>query len=204
MKKLIIIIIVLIILISIYFLIFRKGGVDIKNYPSGGSTIVAFGDSLTQGVGASKGSDLPSLLSVRIGEPIINMGISGNTSADGLARVEEVIAQDPKIVIVLFGGNDFLRKVPIDETFSNIENIVSRVQDSGAVVVLVGIRGGALSDPYQERFEDIAKRRGALYVPDIMSSIIINRNLMSDAIHPNNTGYQKIADKIYPVLKKAL
>lgn len=203
MHKRIIIGCILVLLIGILFFVFRKEK-PITNYPSNGTTIVALGDSLFAGIGATAGNDLPSLLEKLSGQEIINMGISGNTTAQGLARVEEVIEKNPKVVLVLLGGNDFLRKVPIDETFKNIDDIVTRIQSTGAVVVLLGVRGGLLSDPYEERFEEIAKNRGTLYVSDVLDGILTNRKYMSDAIHPNDAGYQKIADRVYLMLEKAL
>ena len=106
MQKVIIIIVVALLLIGALFFIFKKPP-TITNYPSQGKTIVAFGDSLVEGIGATMGNDFSSLLSKLIGEPIINMGVAGNTSNDGLLRVESVNAQDPKVVMVLFGGNDY-------------------------------------------------------------------------------------------------
>lgn len=187
----------------VLFFIFRKSP-DITNYPPEGKTIVAFGDSLVEGVGATAGNDFPSLLSKKSGVPIINMGTPGDTSAEGLARVEEVNKQDPKIVLVLLGGNDFLRKIPREETFKNVDDIVVKLQSEGAVVILLGIQGGILSDQYDEYFEKIAEERGALYVPNVLSGLFGHNEFMSDAIHPNNAGYEKIAEKIYPVLLKAL
>lgn len=203
MKKSIITILIIVALSLGAFFVFKKSP-HITNYPSKGTTIVALGDSLVQGVGATKENDFPAVLSKLIGEPIINMGISGNTSADGLARVGEVATQDPKIVLVLLGGNDYLRKVSIEQTFKNIDDIVLRLQSQGAVVVLLGVQGGILSDQYEKYFEEIAKNRGTLYVPNVLDGIIGRPNLMSDAIHPNDIGYKKIAEKIYPILKKAL
>lgn|SRR3989338_637692 len=202
MQKIIIIILAVVLVIGVLFFIFRKSP-TITNYPPQGKTIVAFGDSLVEGVGATAGNDFVSLLSYKIGEPIINMGVSGNTSVDGLARVEQVTAQDPKIVLVLFGGNDFLRKVPIEETFKNIDEIVAKLQSEGAVIILLGIKGGILGDQYAEHFEKIAENRGTLYVPNVLAGLIGNGKYMDDAIHPNDAGYEKIAEKIYPVLKKA-
>ena len=158
---------------------------------------------MVEGVGATAGNDFVSLLSKKIGEPIINMGVPGNTSADGLARVEEVTKENPKVVLVLFGGNDFLRKVPKKETFKNIDDIILRLQAGGAVVVILGIKGGILSDQYDEYFEDIAEKRNTLYVPNVLAGLLGHAEFMSDEIHPNDIGYKKIADKIYPILKKA-
>jgi lysophospholipase L1-like esterase len=203
MQKIIIIILSVLLVAGALFYFFKKSP-TITNYPSGGKTVVAFGDSLVEGVGATAGNDFPSLLSKMIGQPIVNMGVSGNTSADGLARVEEVNAQDPKVVLVLFGGNDFLRKVPIAETFKNIDEIVARLEAGGAVVVLLGVKGGILTDQYADHFEAIAKARGALYVPNVLAGLLGHNDLMSDGIHPNDAGYKKIADKIYPILKRGL
>lgn len=175
----------------------------IANYPSSGTSVVMFGDSFTVGVGSSEGNDIPSQLSKKIGEPVINMGVSGETSAQGLARVQSVIDVHPKVVLVLFGGNDFLHRVPVSETFKNIDAIVEALEKTGSVVVLLGIQGGFLSDPYQGEFEKVAKLRKTLYVKNVLRGIIGHSDLMSDEIHPNDKGYAIIVEKIYPVLKKA-
>lgn len=202
MQKITLIILGLVLVVSTLFFIFKKSP-TITNYPSRGTTIIAFGDSLVEGVGATTGNDFVSLLAQKISQPIINMGVAGNTTSDGLGRVEMINREDPKVVLLLLGGNDFLRKVPIEETFKNIDDIVVKIQSKGAVVVLLGIQGGILSDKYDEHFEDIAEKRGTLYVPNVLDGIIGHGELMDDAIHPNDKGYKKIADKIYPILKKA-
>ncbi len=176
----------------------------ITNYPSRGTSVIMFGDSLTKGVGATPGNDVPSLLTKETGTEIINMGVPGETSAQGLSRIMSVTEKNPKVVLVLFGGNDFLQGVSKAETFRNIDTIVTTLQGSVAVVVLLGIQGGLVSDPYKAEFQKIAKERGALYVPNILNGVFGHKDLMSgDNIHPNDAGYRKIVDKIYPVLKKA-
>jgi len=132
------------------------------------------------------------------------MGIAGNTTVDGLARVSAVKAQDPKIVLLLLGGNDFLRKIPLAETFKNLEEIILKLQAEGAVIVLLGVRGGILTDQYDTYFEKLAGKRGTFYVPNVLDGLITHSEFMDDGIHPNNLGYQKIAEKVFPVLKKAL
>ena len=202
-KNIFFIIILAVIIAGVLFFIFRKSPV-IKNYPPKGATVVAFGDSLTEGVGSTAGNDYPSVLSRLIGEPIINMGVSGNTSAQGLARIEDVISKDPKIVLVLFGGNDFLRRISTEETFKNIDSMVVQLQNSGALVVLLGVKGGIVLDGYEDYFEDIAKNRGALYVPNVLSGFFGKKEYMSDGIHPNDAGYRKIAEKVYSAMKDVL
>ncbi len=188
---------------STIILIFFKP-LKIKNHPSSGKRIVAFGDSLIKGIGATEECDFVTLLSEEIGEPIVNLGVPKNTSAQGLERIDGVIRQHPKVVLVLFGGNDYLQSVPIEETFKNIDTIVQKLQDVGAVVVLLGIQGGIVTDPYASHFKSIAKKRETLYVPSILDGLIGVEDLMSDDVHPNDKGYRIVADKIYPILEKAL
>lgn len=187
----------------LYFLF--TGGVnkDLAK-PTSGTTIVAFGDSLIAGVGATPGNDLASLLEIQIDEPIINLGVSGDTTVAALSRIDELLAQDPKIVIVLLGGNDYLRRVPIEDTFANLETIIQSVQRTGAVVVLLGVRGGVMRDEYKDAFEQLAKVNNVAYVDDVLSGLIGRAALMSDPIHPNDAGYQIIADRVSPVLLQIL
>jgi len=181
-----------------------SGPVAHTNVPSNGTTIVAFGDSLVAGVGATAGNDLVSQVAAAVGEPIVNLGNSGDTTRDALARIDTVLAQDPKVVLVLFGGNDFLQNIPETETFANLETIIKTIQGSGSAVLLLGVRGGVLRDNYKSEFADLAQTYGTAHVSDVLDGLITNPDLMSDRIHPNDTGYQLIADRITPVLTQLL
>jgi len=185
-----------------FYFIFKKG--EIINYPSNGSDIVAFGDSLVEGVGSTSEGDFVSLLSSKIGEPIINLGHSGDTTVDGLNRINELDNYKPKIVILLLGGNDYLKKVPAVDTFKNLATIVENIQSRGSIVLLLGIRGGILSDPFESEFIKLKDKYGVAFVPDVLSGLIGNIKYMSDPIHPNNMGYKMIADKVYPILSKLI
>lgn len=167
--------------------------------------IVALGDSLTVGMGATPGYDYVSVLSRRIGEPVINAGVNGDTAADALARLEgDVLSKNPRLVLVLLGGNDVLQRVLPEESLKNITEIVERIQDDGAVVILIGIRGGLLRDTFKEGFEHLASEKHAGYVPDILDDIWNKPSLMNDPIHPNDEGYALMAERIEPVLEKYL
>jgi len=204
MTKTITIIIICVALgIAAYFL-FRTKDPMITNFPPMQGPIVALGDSLVFGYGSSMNNDFVSVLEKETGREIINMGINGNTTADGLARIDTVIALKPSVVMVLLGGNDFLRKVPAAETFNNLDLIVQKLQVSGAVVVVLGIQGGVLNDPFAPQFENLAERHGAAYVPNVLAGMIGNQSLMSDAIHPNDAGYKRVAAKVLPVLNSVL
>jgi lysophospholipase L1-like esterase len=170
--------------------------------PTSGTTIVAFGDSLVTGHGATAGRDFVALLSERLGVPIVNAGRGGDTTESALRRLEsDVLARDPRIVIVLLGGNDILRRVPVERTFANLDAIVSRIRQRGAAVVLVGLSLGSVFDPYGSRYAQLAERTSAAYVPDILGDILQQPDRMADAIHPNDAGHRMMADRIEPVLR---
>ena len=183
-----------------YFL----GTHEVRNYPSSGTDIIAFGDSLVAGVGASPGRDFVSLLSKKIGQPIVNLGVSGDTTADGLARLSELDAYNPKVVIVLFGGNDYLRRVAQVQTFENLTEMVESIQAKGAIVLLLGVRGGLLNDHFDSEFKKLRNTHDTAYVPDVLDGLLGTQEYMSDEIHPNDAGYERIAERIYPVLAPPL
>jgi len=171
--------------------------------PASGTSIIAFGDSLVEGHGATPGNDFVSVLSRRIGVPIVNAGRGGDTTEAALARLDsDVLARDPRIVLVLLGGNDFLRRVPQDETFRNLGAIVERIRAKGAAVLLIGVEVGLIRDPYGAEYEALARRTSAGLVPDILDDIFNDRARMADSIHPNDIGYRIMADRIEPVLRE--
>ncbi len=170
--------------------------------PTAGEQIIVFGDSLVEGVGASPGRDFVSLLSSRLGVPIVNAGRRGDTTASALARLDvAVLAQRPRVVIVLLGGNDFLRRVPRETTFDNLRTIVGRIRERGAAVVLVGVKVDLLRDSYGAEYERLADEMSAVAVPDILEGILGRASRMSDNLHPNDRGYEIIADRLEPVLR---
>ena len=171
--------------------------------PTAGERIIAFGDSLVEGVGASPGRDLVSLLSRRIGLPIVNAGRSGDTTGAALTRLDEdVLSRSPRIVIVLLGGNDMLRRLPRARTFENLETIVTRIRDRGAAVILVSVEIGFGTGADGRAFEALAERTSSALVRDILDGILGRQALMSDGIHPNDRGYEIMADRLEPVLRK--
>lgn len=184
---------------GIFYFVLNKD--TYTNYPSNGTDIVAFGDSLIEGVGASsKDKNLVSELSRKIGKPIINLGVSGNTTADGLRRLDQLDKYKPKVVILLLGGNDYLRKVPKETTFNNLGKIIEDIHSRGAVVLLLGVRGGLLKDNFEEDFEIISSKYNTAFVSNVLSGLILDKKYMADEIHPNDAGYVKISERVLPVL----
>ncbi len=178
------------------------------NLDSAGTAIVAFGDSITYGYGVRPEEAYPALLSDMLGVDVHNMGRNGDTTASGLQRLDrDALELDPRLVIVELGGNDFLEKIPREETFRNLDRIVTRCIDAGAMVVLVHIQLGLFGDKYLDGYEAIAKRHGALLLPDVMDGVFGHPRMMYDQIHPNAQGQKVIAERIAeavgPLLKRA-
>jgi len=179
-------------------------GPRITNYPSGGVDIIAFGDSLVAGTGASPGHTLTDDLSRSIGRPIINLGVSGDTTESALERVSQLDVYNPKVVIVLLGGNDYLRRVPREQTFENLGRIIEHIQGLGAVVLVLGVRGGLLQDNFEGEFKSLTKKYHTGYVSDVLNGLLGNKELMYDQVHPNDAGYAIIAGRVAPALSALL
>lgn len=179
------------------------GEAAVRNYPSSGTEVIAFGDSLVQGVGASAPEkNFVSVLSTQLGRPIVNLGVSGNTTADGVQRLGELDKYQPKVVMVLLSGNDRLRQIPQEQTLANLGTIIEYLQNKGAVVVLLGVRGDLFGNGHDDKLKALAESRQAVYLPDVLDGLFGNNRYMADLVHPNDAGYAKIANRIYPLLLK--
>jgi len=166
--------------------------------------LVAFGDSLVVGIGTTGGNNFVSLLSGRVGISIVNAGRSGDTTASALGRLQsDVIARQPRVVIVLLGGNDLLQGLPVSQRVANITSIAQQIRSTGATVILVGL-GNDPIDPYGGALPGIASQTGSTHVPGILEGIFGVTGLMADAIHPNNAGHKIMADRLEPALRAAL
>ena len=171
---------------------------EIKNIGSRGKTIICFGDSITFGYGVNKGEDYPSQLSRLIQAPVINAGIDGDTTVEAIKRFDsDVLERDPLLVVIEFGGNDFLRKIPKEVTVNNIREMVDKSQARGAMVAIVDISAGIFLKEYRSEFYNIARKSNAIFIPKIMGEIITNPHLKSDFIHPNADGYKLIAQRTW-------
>ena len=179
----------------------------VRNLGSTSEAIVCLGDSLTEGVGANPGEDYPSVLSRELAFPVVNLGRRGDTMAQALARLPEVLERNPRLVIVLLGGNDFLRQVPRSETKTNLVEVVRRLQAHGAMVAIAGMRLGLFTDEFSPIYEETAEQLGAYYIPQVTQGILSDPQLKSDPIHPNAAGYrllgQRIAEQLKPLLREA-
>ena len=203
-KKQLIFIILTVILLAFFVYFFLRGDENITNYPPKNQTVVAFGDSLIEGVGATPGNDFVSIVERNLGIEIINKGLSGDTTISALDRMGSVLAEEPGVVIMLLGGNDALRRIPKKETFENLGKIIENFQSEGAIVVLLGVRGGILFDGYDGDYEELSEKYHTAYVSNVLDNLFTNQKYMSDSIHPNDQGYAIIGERVTSVLKKLL
>ena len=177
----------------------------VRNLNSHGATIIAFGDSLTAGYGANPGEDYPSRLAGRLGASVINAGVSGDTTDSAAERLDsDVLAHDPRIVLVGLGGNDYLRGVPIVTTEENLSRMIRRIQGSGAMVVLLGFKFPSFTANYEKMYAKVAKDEGCLLIGDLLHGIETDPALKSDEIHPNARGYDIMADRVSGPLRKLM
>ncbi len=178
-----------------------KPNYAITNEHPAGNKVLAFGDSLTAGKGASRSEAYPAVLAERLNISVLNKGISGDTTRDGLRRLDrDVLAQRPSIVLLGLGSNDFMQKKNIDMTFNNSRQMIQAIQQTGALVIMLSVEF-PLGGSYARRYRELAEEMGCPHVTDLLDGIIGRPELMSDAVHPNARGYQKMADKIEPVLR---
>lgn len=204
MKKLVFVV-VFATFISVFYFAYQSQN-KITNFPSSGTDIIAFGDSLVLGVGSTQPGGFVRILSKDLDIPIINLGVSGDTTHSALDRVGQISKHNPKVVILLLGGNDFLGRVSKEETFDNLDRIIESIHLSGAVVLLVGLEDdkAAGGERHRELFEKLVRTRKTAYVADVLDGIFGRPEFMSDDLHPNDRGYRLMADRIEPILREVL
>lgn len=167
------------------------------------ATILAFGDSLTFGTGAdhSHKQSYPAILQQLTNRTVINSGIPGEVSRDGLTRLAEDLEEyQPELVILCHGGNDLIRRLNQDELKSNLEQMISLIQSSGAEVILIGVPKFNLTLAVPSLYAEVANK---FFIPielDILPELERDPKLKSDTIHPNSEGYKKLAQVVQQLL----
>jgi acyl-CoA thioesterase-1 len=179
--------------------------------------VVAFGDSLTAGFGLEKSLSYPAQLQRMLDErgynyEVVNAGVSGETSAGGLRRIDRFLDPDVAVVVVALGGNDGLRGLPVKDLKKNLEAMVQKAKARGITVVLAGMEAPPyLGEDYTRQFRsayaEIGKERGVAVLPFLLAGVAGVADLNQvDGIHPNEEGAKKVArnvlNGIEPVLVK--
>jgi lysophospholipase L1-like esterase len=178
---------------------------EITNANSKGRNIICFGDSMTAGYGVNPGEDYPSMLGRLLNLEVLNKGVDGNTTSDGLQRLKgDVLDQEPRLVIIEFGGNDFLKKIPKETTVNNIREMIEMIQAQGAMVAIVDISSGMFLREYSSSLYRLARSKNAIFASGAFAGIITNPRLKSDFLHPNAEGYKIIAQRIHRAISPYL
>jgi lysophospholipase L1-like esterase len=173
-------------------------------YLSENDVILAFGDSITYGIGAEKNESYPAILAKLAKRTVIESGVPGETTHEGLARLQEVLDKyNPRLVIICEGGNDMLRRLNLNETKENLRQMVLLAKNKGISVILIGVPqpGFVISTP--KFYEEIAKEQNIPYEGKVLKEILTNNKLKADPIHPNKEGYKLLAERIYQLMRKA-
>lgn len=166
------------------------------------SPIICFGASLTQGKGAKAGHDYPSQLRKMVSVPVINAGISGNTTRDELARLDhDVLTHNPQMVIVTQRNNDCKKNISKQETLKNLDTMIDKIQRHGAIAVLITFEPSDMKCSYTNDFKKLMRRRRALLIENVLNDVKLNPQYMHDHIHPNNAGYLLLAERVYKSIK---
>ncbi len=171
-------------------------------FPDG--VILAFGDSLTEGVGANKGESYPDYLQQLSGRKVVNAGVRGELSAQGLRRLPALLDEvQPKLLILCHGGNDILRRKPKDQARENLRAMISEAQSRGIDVVLIGVpEFSLLSLESAPLYEELAREMGLVYEGGIVPELESDRSVKVDRVHFSGEGYRRMAVAIHNLLKE--
>lgn len=168
-----------------------------------GDTIVAFGDSLTHGTGTSLEQAYPAVLSSLIQRTVVNAGVPGETTSEGLERLPDILEEhQPKLVLLCLGGNDMLRRQNNGQTESNLRAMIQSIRAKGANVVLIGVPEPKLFSGPPELYEKLADEFGLPYEGEIFNDVLKDNSLKSDPIHANAAGYKVVAERLAELLKE--
>lgn len=177
--------------------------------------VVALGDSLTAGLGLVDSQAYPAVLQKRIdaegyGFEVVNAGVSGDTSAGGVRRLDWALDGDVKVLILALGANDGLRGLSVEDMKQNLSTIITRARARKVVVILAGMEappnyGQEYATAFRQAYREIAEREKVVFLPFLLDKVAGQSTLnQGDGIHPNERGTRIVADNIWSVLKPLL
>jgi acyl-CoA thioesterase-1 len=201
--------------VALILIFFCRPTASLSLPTQGKERIVAMGDSLTAGLGVERGQAYPAVMEKRLrargySSEVINAGVSGDTTAGGLRRVNWVLKSRPNLVILELGANDGLRGLDLGETEVNLAKIIERLQKAGARVILAGMRlptnyGKPYTDEFAAIFPRLAARYHLVLIPFFLEGVAAKAGLnQADGIHPTARGYEIIVDHLLPIIEPLL
>jgi acyl-CoA thioesterase-1 len=170
----------------------------------GGGVILAFGDSLTFGTGANAEESYPAILERLIARKVVRSGVPGETAAEGLARLPEILDESgPQLMILCLGGNDLLRRAEDATVKDSLRRMIQLARSKGTSVVLMAPPRPGVFTEAPPLYGELAKEFGVPLEANILKAVLTDNALKSDIVHPNAKGYAKIADALAKLLKDA-
>ena len=165
--------------------------------------ILAFGDSITYGYGESENKNYPYLLSQSTNIQVINAGLNGDTSQEGLERLPALLEDSSiKLILLCFGGNDILQKVPLEKLKSNLKKMIQVAKKKNVDVILISVpKISSLGLSSLALYSTVADEENIEIMDDVLVHVLSRSSLKSDYIHPNAKGYKYMADEIHEYLK---
>ncbi len=166
--------------------------------------VVAFGDSLTYGTGASAEESYPAVLAQLINRQVVRAGVPGEVTAQAVQRLPQILDEHrPRLVIVCLGGNDMLRRADLKQTQANLRAMLTTLKARGIAAVLIGVPRPALLAGAPEFYEELAKEFAIPYEGGVIKDVLYSADTKSDPIHPNAKGYRRMAEAIADLLRKS-
>ena len=158
------------------------------------AVILAFGDSLTYGTGANKNESYPVILQNTINRKVINAGVPGELSMQGLKRLPKLLDKyQPDLLILCHGGNDILRRENLAEAEANIRQMISLAKNKNIPIVLLGVPKPGLFLSDAALYSNISENTDITFIPNLIAEILSDASMKSDPAHPNKTGYRRMA-----------
>ncbi len=168
------------------------------------AVILAFGDSLTFGTGAPLTESYPAILERLVGRRVVNSGVPGEVTGEGLSRLPEVLEREkPALMILFHGGNDLLRRLNQQQTANNLRAMIRLARERGIAVVIIAVPSPGISLSPPSFYREIATEMKMPFEEEALSTVLSDGSLKSDYIHPNAAGYRKLAESIAALLKKS-
>jgi lysophospholipase L1-like esterase len=168
------------------------------------AVILAFGNSITYGTGAMKGESYPAVLEIIVNRKVINAGVPGELSMQGLKRLPKLLDKyHPDLLILCHGGNDILQKENLAEAEANIRQMIILAENRNIPVILLGVPKPGLFLNDADLYNDIANNTEVTYIPNLIPKILSDASMKSDPVHPNNSGYSKMATVLADTLRNS-
>lgn len=185
--------------------------------PKSAKTILFFGDSLTAGYGLSVDEAFPALIEKQlinkgVAVKVVNAGLSGETSAGGLSRIDWILRQPIDVFVLELGANDGLRGLPLDQTITNLQGIIDKVKGKypNCKMVLAGMMvppnlGKEYTEQFRKIYPELARKNKATLIPFLLEGVAGDENLnLTDGIHPNVEGHKRVASNLTVILEPLL